>query len=158
GTIRKRGDELFIACELVDVQTNTILPWGEPYRRKLKDLFAIQEELAHAIADRLRLQLSGEDRRELGKRPAGNRDAYRLYVLGRRGTEERTAAGLRKSIDYYRRAIQKDPDYALAYSGIADSYVQLGFDWLSPRQAFSEVRDHAMKAIDLDPALAEAHV
>jgi serine/threonine protein kinase/tetratricopeptide (TPR) repeat protein len=158
GTIRKRGDELFIACELVDVRTNTVRPSGEPYRRKLNDLFAIQEELAHAIADQLRLQLSGEDRQELGRRPTENRDAYRFYVLGRREAEERTEAGLWKSIDHYRQAIQKDPNYALAHSGIADSYIQLAFDWLSAKKASREVKDHAMEAIRLDPALAEAHV
>ena len=83
GTVRIRGDELFISYELVDVQTNSVLPSGEPYRRKLKDLFAVQEELAHAIADRLRLQLSGESA-ELARRPTDNPEAYRLYILGRR--------------------------------------------------------------------------
>jgi eukaryotic-like serine/threonine-protein kinase len=158
GTVRKRGDELFVSCELVDVRTNSVLPWGEPYRRKLKDLFAVQEELAHAIAYKLRLQLSGEARRELAKRPTENRDAYRLYVLGRREAEERTTAGLWKSIDHYKHAIQKDPNYALAYSGIADSYIQLGLDSLSPKEAFKAAKDHAEKAIKWDPGLAEARV
>ena len=158
GTVRIRGDELFISCELVDVQTNSVLPSGEPYRRKLKDLFAVQEELAHAIADQLRLQLSGEARRELARRPTENRDAYRLYVLGRREAEERTMAGLWKSIDHYKQAIQKDPNYALAYSGIADSYIQLGLDSLSPKEAFKAAKDHAEKAIKRDPGLAEARV
>jgi serine/threonine-protein kinase len=158
GTVRKRGDELFIACELIDVQTNSVLPSGGPYRRKLKDLFAIQEELAYAIADQLRLQLSGEDRQELGKRPTDNLDAYRSYVLGRREAEERTDAGLWKSIDLYKQAIKQDPKYALAYSGIADSYIQLGLDSLSPIKAFKAAKDHAMAAIACDPALAEAHV
>ena len=158
GTVRIRGDELFISCELVDVQTNSVLPSGEPYRRKLKDLFAVQEELAHAIADQLRLQLSGEARRELAKRPTENREAYRLYILGRREAEQRTAAGLSKSIDHYKLAIQKDPNYALAYSGIADSYIQLGLDSLSPNEAFKAAKDHAEKAIQRDPALAEARV
>jgi TolB-like protein/Tfp pilus assembly protein PilF len=158
GTIRKRGDELFIACELVDVRTNAVLPSGEPYRHKLRDLFLLQEELAHAIADRLRLRLSGDARRELGKRPTENREAYRFFVLGRREAEERTTPGLLKSIEYYRQAIQKDPGYALAHAGIADSYIQLGFDSMSGAQAFGEVKKYATEAIRLDPALAEAHV
>ena len=158
GMVRIRGDELFITCELVDVQTNSVLPSGEPYRRKLKDLFAVQEELARAIADQLQLQLSEKARRELAKRPTENPEAYRLYILGRREAEERTAAGLSKSIDRYKLAIQKDPNYALAYSGIADSYIQLGLDSLSPKQAFKAAKDHAEQAIKRDPALAEARV
>jgi tetratricopeptide (TPR) repeat protein len=158
GTIRKRGDELFIACELVDVRTNAVLPSGAPYRYKLGDMFLLQEELAHAIADRLRLRLSGEARRELGKPPTEDRDAYRLFVLGRREAEERTTPGLLKSIEYYRQAIQKDPGYALAHAGIADAYIQLGCDSMAPAKAFREVESHAMQAIRLDPTLAEAHV
>ncbi len=158
GTVRKRGNELFITCELVDVKTNTVLPWGEPYRRKIEDLFAIQEELAHAIADQLRLHLTGEDRRELAKRPTDDRGAYRLYVLGRREWGEHTETGYLKSIALYKQAIEKDPNFALAYSGMADTYIQLGFDWLPPKEAFPKAKDHAMKAIALDPALAEAHV
>ncbi len=158
GTIRKRGGELFISYNLVNVQTNSVLPSGEPYRRQLKDIFAVQEELARAIADQLRLQLSGEAWRELAKRPTENREAYRLYILGRREAEKRTAAGLSKSIDHYKLAIQKDPNYALAYSGIADSYIQLGLDSLSPKKALKAAKDHAEKAIKRDPALAEARV
>jgi serine/threonine protein kinase/tetratricopeptide (TPR) repeat protein len=158
GTVHKLGDELIISPELVDVQTNSVLPSGGPYRCKLKDVFSVLEDLAPAIAVQLQPHLSSEDQIELVKRPTENREAYRLYVLGRREIEERTEAALWKSIAHFKQAIEKDPNYSLAYSGIADAYIQLGFDYLSPKEAFKEATHHATEAIRLDPALAEARV
>jgi serine/threonine protein kinase/tetratricopeptide (TPR) repeat protein len=158
GTVRKRGDGLFITCELVDVQTDSVLPGLEPYQRKLEDLFKVQEELAQGIADQLRIQLSGEDRRLLASQPTGDREAYRLYVLGRREWEEHTGASFLKSIGHHTKAIERDRNYPLPYAAIADCYVQLGMDWLTPSEAYPKAKEYASKALQLDPTLAEAHV
>src|SRR5205823_1869286 len=132
--------------------------WGEQYNQKLTDLLAMQQDISREITDKLRLRLSGEQERRLTKRYTNNTEAYQLYLKGRYYWNKRTNDGLRKGIEYFQQAIAIDPNYALAYSGLADSYGNLGFGGAMPPQ---EVRDKgkeaALKALELDDALAEAH-
>jgi len=161
GSVRKAGDQLRITAQLINVADGYRV-WSEKYDRRLIDIFAIQEEISLAIADSLELQLQGTDRAALLKRYTDNAEAYQLYLKGRyhQNKWSRRPEGLRKSIEYFEQAIANDSKYALAYAGLADSYASL--DALS---AFSlpltetapKARAAAMRAVELDKSLAEAH-
>jgi tetratricopeptide (TPR) repeat protein len=156
GTIQKRGDDLVISVELTDVQANTQL-WGEQFRRKFADLFAVQEELAKDIAAKLRLRLTGEDAKRLARRPTQNLEAFRLYTLGRVEWFKWDEPGIRRSIELFNKALEHDPNYALAYSGLADAYLTMSDEFAPPREMLPLAQKAARKALDLDPTLAEAH-
>jgi serine/threonine protein kinase/TolB-like protein/Flp pilus assembly protein TadD len=159
GRMTQRGDSLAISAELVDVSDNRRL-WGEQYSRKLSDILAVQDEIAREIAERLRLRLSNEDKKHLAKHYTEDTEAYRLYILGtyelRRGEGKE---GFEQSIEYFEQAIRIDPNYALAYVGLQDTYHQLGFRgfWL-PKEAGQKAEWSALKAVELDDTLPEAHV
>jgi tetratricopeptide (TPR) repeat protein len=157
GRLLQRGDTLVIQTELVDVDSGSQL-WGEQYNRKLADILAVQEDISREISERLRLRLTGGEKTRLAKRPTENIEAYQLYLKGRYCWNKRTEEGLRTAIEYFSEAIEKDPNYALAHAGLADSYIVLGeYSLLPAKEAFPRAREAATKALDLDDTLAEAH-
>ena len=153
----QRGDNLIIGTELVDATDGSRL-WGKNYQRPIQDVFAIQEEIAREISDNLRLKLTGREKKRLAKRSGENREAYQLYLKGRFFWNKRTEESIRKGIEYFRQAIELDPTYALAYAGLAESYMPLGYwGYLPPGDAFPKVKAWALKALEIDDQLAEAH-
>ena len=159
GRISERGDSLSVSAELVDAVENAHL-WGVQYNRKPSDLIATQEDIAREISENLRHKLSGEDKKQLARHPTENVEAYRLYMKGRYFWNQRTRDELQKAIGYFRQAIDRDPAYALAYSGLADAYGVLGvfyYQFSPPPGTFPLAREAAMKSLELDPSLGEAH-
>jgi len=158
GRVTQRGDDLSVSAELVDAREDKQL-WGEQYSRKLADIVSIQQEIATAISGSLRVRLTSEEKTRLAKSSATNPEAYQLYLKGRYHANQTTAAELKKRVEYFQQAIDKDPGYALAYAGLADSYSSLGGGWmyLSPNDSFPKAKAAAMKALELDDTLAEAH-
>jgi serine/threonine-protein kinase len=157
GRVVQRGDRLVINVELVEVRNNRQL-WGEQYNRKLADILAVQDEIAREITDKLRLRLSGEDRKRLTKRYTENTEAYQAYLAGRYHWNKRTEEGLKKAIEEFEQAKARDPGYALAYAGLADCYALLGdYGFLPPHDAYPKAKAAAEKALELDDTLAEAH-
>ena len=158
GRVRQLGDTLNIQVDLVDVTTGAQL-WGNDYERKIPDVLAVKQEIAREVTEKLRLRLSREEQQQLIKRDTTNAEAYRLYLHGRVHWNKYTEDGFRKSIEYFKQAIEKDPAYALAYSGLADSYSLLGeISVAPPKESFPQARAYAEKALLLDETLAEAHL
>ncbi len=158
GRVIQRGDDFFVSAELVDAREDRQL-WGEQYSRKLADIVSVQQEIATAISGNLRVRLTQEEKTRLNKAPATNPEAYQLYLRGRYHANQTTAAELKKGIEYFQQAIDKDPGYALAYASLADSYSALGGGWqyLPPSDSFPKAKAAAIKALQLDDTLAEAH-
>ncbi|PYS53708.1 MAG: hypothetical protein DMF76_27775, partial [Acidobacteria bacterium] len=160
GRITQRGDNLTISAELVDVRYNKLL-WGEQYDRKTSELLATQREIAREIVDTLKLKVSVQER-ELAKHYTESNEAYQLYLKGRFHYNKRSEEGLQKSLEYFQQAIEKDPTFALAYSGLADTYDLLGAadagGTVSPNEALPKAKAAALKAIEIDASLAEPHV
>jgi serine/threonine protein kinase/Tfp pilus assembly protein PilF len=157
GRIMHRGDDLTISTELVDVRDNKQL-WGEQYREKVSDLLSVQREIASKITGNLRLKLSGTEQSRVTKRYTENPEAYQLYLKGRFYWNKRTGEALKKSIEYFNQAIERDPNYALAYAGLADAYVLLpNYSGGSPQESFPKAKAAAKRALELDETLAEAH-
>ena len=157
GRIVQRGDELSVSAELVRTRDSGQI-WGERYQLKAADIFSIQENIAREISDALRVQLTSEQEELLTKRFTTSSEAYEAYLKGRYHWNRRTEEGIRQGIVYFQEAIRKDPGYALAYSGLADSYSMLGFYYESPRTALPQARAAAERALELDDRLGEAHV
>jgi tetratricopeptide (TPR) repeat protein len=142
---------------LVDAARDSQL-WGERYERKLSDVLDVQQEIAREISGKLRLRLTGEEERRLVRHYPTNTEAYQAYLKGRYHWNQRTEAGLQKGIEYFQQAIEIDPTYAVAYSGLADSYTTLGyFSYIAPTEAFPRAKAAAARALELDPTLAEPH-
>jgi eukaryotic-like serine/threonine-protein kinase len=157
GRVLQRGENLIIGTELVDAADGSRL-WGKSYQRPVQDVFAIQEEIAREISQNLRLKLTLREKKRLAKRPTANREAYQLYLKGRFFWNKRTEESIRKGIEYFRQAIEADPTYALAHAGLAESYMPLAmWGYLPPAETFPKVRAWAMKALEIDDQLAEAH-
>ena len=157
GRLIESGGSLRIGVELVDVATGTQL-WGAQYDRKPGDIFAIQDEISNEISGKLRLQLTRAEKKRLTRRHTEDAEAYRLYLQGRHHWSRWTEEGFYKAIEYFQQAVVKDPRYALAYTGLADSYVLLGWNsYLAPNEAFPKGKVAAMTALQLDPDLGEAH-
>ena len=157
GRVLQFGERLIIRTELVDVVSGYQL-WGEQYNRDLIDIFTVQEEIAREISETLRLKLRVEELRLLAKRSTESTAAYHAYLKGRYYWNKRTGDALRKAIQYFQEAIDTDPVYALAYAGLADCYTTLGW-WrvLSPAESFPKATAAAVKALEIDQTLAEAH-
>jgi TolB-like protein/Flp pilus assembly protein TadD len=157
GRVLQRQETIIIRTELIDVSREAQL-WGEEYQRRPSDLFVVQEEISQAISTQLRLKLSAGDREQLSRHYTRDAEAYRLYLKGRYFWNRRPV-GLKKGIEYFRQALEQDPSYALAYAGLADSYSTLG-SWenggMPPREAMPKACAAASRALELDPALAEA--
>ncbi len=146
GRIIQHGDSLTVGAELIDARENKQL-WGEQYERKVSELMAVQRDIAQEITSNLRLKLSGLEQRRMTKHYTENADAYQLYLQGRFYWNKRTGEALKKSIEYFNRATQKDPGYALAYAGLADAYVLLPpYSAGSPQESFPEAKAAAKDA------------
>lgn len=158
GRVVQRGDSLTVSAELIDVRDNKQL-WGEHYNRKPTDIMQVQEEIAKEITNKLRLRLTGEEQQLITRRYTENTEAYDLYLKGRYFFGKASEESLIKSISYYQHAIALDPNYALAYVGLANTYTSLGgvLGFRSPRETFPQSKMFASKALELDPRLAEAH-
>jgi len=157
GSVRKSGTRMRVTAELVEVQDGFRL-WSERYDRDIEDVFAIQDEISLAVVDKLRVRLVSGDRERMLRRHTEDPEALSLCLKGRYFWNKRTEENLRRAIDHYERAIARDPDYALAYSGIADCYVVLpDYSSVPPRVACPKARDAALRALGLDDLLAEAH-
>ena len=157
GRIMQSGGSLRIGAELVDVATGSQL-WGAQYDRKPGDIFAIQDEISNEISGKLRLKLTRAEKKRLTKRQTDDAEAYRDYLKGRHHWNKWTEDGFYKAIECFQQAVEKDPGYALAYTGLADSYVLLGWNsYLPPKDAFPKAKTPAMAALQLDPDLGEAH-
>ena len=154
GRIVQRGDSLTISAELVDVRYNKLL-WGEQYERKMSELLQTQREIAREIVDKLRLKVSGQEQ-GLAKHYTESNEAYQLYLKGRFQWHKRTNEALKKSIDYFNQAIERDPSFGLAYAGLADCYVVPAY-MLPPGEKIPKAKVAAMKALEIDDTLAEAH-
>jgi serine/threonine protein kinase/Flp pilus assembly protein TadD len=154
GTVTTRGDMLVIQSDVMDVANGSQI-WGNQYTRPLGDILAVQDEIATEIFDKLRLRVTGEEKKLATRRYTEDAEAYQLYLRGRFYWNQGTIAGFKKSIEYLQQAIARDPKYALAYAGLADSNIFLGSFWV---EAISEAKTAALKAIELDPMLPEAHV
>jgi serine/threonine protein kinase/Flp pilus assembly protein TadD len=158
GRVTQRGGELAISVELVNAEDNSQI-WGQHYNRKLAEVFAVQEDIAKEISEKLRLKLTGAERQQLAKRPTENLKAFQYYTQGRLYTGRRTREDLLAAIRYYEKASEEDPNYALAYAGLSDAYLNLGFrSYIAPIEAQRKGEENARKAIGLDENLAEAHV
>ncbi len=160
GRIIQRGDTLTISAELVDVRYSKLL-WGEQYDRKMSDLLATQREIAREIVEKLKLKVSG-DEKGLAKHYTESNEAYQLYLRGRFYWNKRTEEAMRKSLEYFQQAIEKDPGFALAYSGLADAYILLGAADASAgmpgTEALPKAKTATLKALEIDQTLAEPHV
>jgi len=157
GSLRKAGKRLRITAQLVNIDDGYHI-WSEKYDREMEDIFAIQDEISLAIIDKLKLKLLKEERAKLIKRYTDNLEAYDLYLKGRHFWNRRYEGGLQKGLEYFNQTIKKDPSYAPAYAGIADSLSILGlFGWLPPKEAFPKAKATALKAIEIDDMLAEAY-
>ena len=158
GRLMRRGDDVSVSAELVYAREDKQL-WGEHYYRKLADITSVQKEIATAVSGNLRAGLTSEDKTRLNKPSTANAEAYQLYLKGRYHANQATAAGLKKGIEYFQQAIERDPGYALAYASLADSYSTLGsgFQYLPPSDTLPKAKAAATKALELDDTLAEAH-
>ena len=157
GRMMHSGGLLRIGVELVDVTTGSQL-WGAQYDRRLSDIFVVQDEISNEISGKLRLQLTRREKKRLTRHYTEDAEAYRLYLQGRHHWNRWTEEGFYKAIEYFQQATEKDPTYALAHAGLADSYVLLGWNsYLPPKEAFPKGKAEAMAALQLDPDLAEAH-
>jgi TolB-like protein/DNA-binding winged helix-turn-helix (wHTH) protein/Tfp pilus assembly protein PilF len=160
GKLIQRGNDLILSAELVDVRDNSHL-WGERYDRKLSDLQAVQIELARDVSQQLRLKLSNEAQQRLAKPATENPEAYELYLKGRYALNNLTRQQ-QSGLGYFEQAVERDPGYALAYAGMAESYVlmaDLGATFkLPPKDAYTRAKAAASKAVEIDDTLAEGHV
>src|SRR6267378_4405242 len=157
GRVMQRGDNLEISAELVDARDNSHI-WGQQYSRKSSDIFALQGELAKEITGMLRMRLTGEDEKRMAKSYTVDPEAYQDYLKGRYWWNKRTGEGLNKGIEYFQKAIEKDSTYALGYTGLADCYSLLAeYNIVLPKEAFPRANAAALKALEIDDTLGEAH-
>ncbi|OLC99853.1 MAG: hypothetical protein AUH86_01405 [Acidobacteria bacterium 13_1_40CM_4_58_4] len=157
GRVTQRGDSLLISAELTDVRTNRNL-WSEQYDRKLSDALSVQREIAGEISARLRERLTGEQKARLNSGGTSDPEAYQFYLKGRFYWDKRSPDGLSKAKDYFQQAIEKDPNYALAYVGLAEYYSALPDYTSTPlREALPNLKFFAMRALAIDDTQAEAH-
>jgi TolB-like protein/Tfp pilus assembly protein PilF len=157
GRIWQRGDRLRLHVDLIDTANGEEL-WGDQYDSDLTELFSVQDEIAREVSQRLRLKMTGEAESRLARRYTENIDAYQLYVRGRRCCETRSAEGFRRAIEYLTRAIQMDPDYALAHAELAECIsAPCYYGVVDPNVAYPKARKAALRALQIDPHLAEGH-
>jgi serine/threonine protein kinase/tetratricopeptide (TPR) repeat protein len=157
GSVQRSGDRVRISAQLIDARADQHL-WARSYERDLRNVLALQDDVAQAIANELKIKLASQGQPRLaGSRPV-DPEAYEAYLKGHYYASKRTEKDLKKSIEYFQQAIEKDPNYASAYSGMADAYALLGFRGNLPsNDALSKAKEAALKAVKLDDSLAEAH-
>ena len=157
GSVQRSADQVRVNVQLIRATADTHL-WADTFDRKLTDIFAVESEIAKTIAETLQAKLTGDEEKAIAKRPTENPEAYELYLKGRFFWNKRTGADLRTAIQYFNQALAKDPSYALAYVGLADSYDLLSeYGAVSPADSFPKAKAAAKKAVELDDTLAEAH-
>ena len=157
GSVQKANDEVHVNVQLLNALTDSHL-WADTFDRKLTDVFGVESEIAKTIADTLRAKLTGREAATLSARPTENSAAHELYLKGRFFWNKRDTTDLEKALTYFQQAAKEDPNYALAWSGIADVYVLLPlFGGANPADAYPKAKEAANKAIALDPNLAEPH-
>ena len=157
GSVLRAGNRVRITAQLIQAATDKHL-WARSYDRDLNDVLALQSEVAGAIANEIQIKLTPQEQARLASARPVNPDAHEAYLKGRYYWNLRTTVGMKKGMEYFQQAIDKDPTYALAYTGLADSYVQLG-GWavMVPKEAYPRAKEAALKALELDEALGEAH-
>jgi TolB-like protein/Tfp pilus assembly protein PilF len=157
GSVQKAADQVRVNVQLINALTDAHV-WADTYDRKLTDIFAVESEIAKAIAETLQAKLSGAEKSSIAKAPTANPEAYELYLKGRFFWNKRSGVDLRKAIEYFHQAIAKDPDYGLAYAGLADSYLLLpNYGNASTQESIPPARDALKRALELDDSLAEAY-
>ena len=158
GRVAQHGDQLTLSLELVDVQSENVI-WSEQYNRKQTDLVSLQSDIARDVSSKLKIKLSGADEQKLTKNYTQNAEAYKLYLQGRFYANKRTPKDLRKAIDCFQQAVSIDPNYGLAYAGMAIGYTYLTIFGDEPSgDTFPRARAFASKAGELDSSLAEPHI
>src|SRR5213595_199053 len=157
GSVQKVADQVRVNVQLINAMTDAHL-WAETYDRKLTDIFAVESDIAKTIAETLQAKITGSEKNSIAKAPTANPEAYELYLKGRFFWNKRSGVDLRKAIEFFNQAIAKDPNYALAYGGLADSYLLLpNYGSTSSQEALPPARAAVTKALELDDSLAEAH-
>jgi TolB-like protein/DNA-binding winged helix-turn-helix (wHTH) protein/Tfp pilus assembly protein PilF len=159
GSVLRSGDQVRITAQLIEASTDRHL-WSQSYEGELRDTLALQSRVASAIADQIRINLTPQEQAALKNVKVVNPEAYESYLKGRYFWNKRTGDGLKGALAYFQQAIEEDPKYAQAYSGLADTYALLG-DWqyavMTPKEAFPKAKAAALKALELDSTLGEAH-
>jgi TolB-like protein/Flp pilus assembly protein TadD len=157
GSVQKSNDQVRVNVQLINALTDAHL-WADTYDRKLTDMFGVESEIAKTIAETLQAKLTGSEKTAISKKPTENPEAYELYLKGRFFWNKRTADDLRKSIDYFNQAIEKDPNYAQAYAGLAQAWKLLpAFNGGAPKDCFPQAEAAAKKALALDDTSSSAH-
>lgn len=158
GSVQRTGERLRVTMRLLSVRDGSSL-WASQYdERQYTDIFAAQDSISERVAEALTVKLTGAERKLLTKHYTENSEAYQLYLRGRYFWNKRTGEGFTKALDYFNQAIEKDPNYALAYVGLADCYMMLAdYDWLSPKEAAQKAKVVVTRALEIDDSLAEAH-
>ncbi len=157
GSLRSAGNRLRFNVQLSDVRDGYVI-WSERYDRVMEDIFDIQDQISHAVVDALKVELVGNEKQKLKKRSTEDIEAYNLYLKGRYYWNQRTPESIRKAKQHFERALTEDENYALAHSGKADCFASIGlFGVVSPQEVLDEGRTAALKAIEIDPDLAEGH-
>src|SRR6266404_4760155 len=157
GSVRKAGDKLRVTAQLINVSDGYHL-WSKDYDGDVKDILNFQSNVAEQVVQALQVKLGGEGTRVLAKKPTENPEAHRLYLLGRYEFAKYTQTGWNNAIRYYEQALRIDPEFALAYCGLADNYAYMGSVVMPEREAIAKEKEFAQKALELDPELAEAHM
>jgi adenylate cyclase len=157
GSVRKAGDKLRITAQLINVADGYHL-WSEDYDGDVRDIFTFQSNVAQRVVEALQIKLGIEAARALAKKPTENPEAHRLYLLGRYELGKYSEAGWTSSIRYYEQALKLDPNYALAYCGLADTYAYMGGVVMPSKEAVVKEKEFAQRALQLEPQLAEAHL
>jgi DNA-binding winged helix-turn-helix (wHTH) protein/Tfp pilus assembly protein PilF len=160
GSIRQAGDRIRVTVQLVSVEAAAPI-WGQCFDERRTDIFSVEDSISTRLAAALVASLTAEEKQRLRKRYTDDEEAYDAYLRGRHHWNARTEDGLRNALQEFERAIARDPEYALAHAGLADCYTLLGsagYSLLPPREALGRARTAALKALDIDPELAEAHV
>ena len=157
GSVQKSGDEVRVNVQLIKAANDSQV-WAETFDRKLTDIFSVESDVAKAIADQLRAHITRLEEQVIAAKPTKNIEAYDAYLRGRYFWNKRTSDGIKHAIEHFQQSIERDPDFALGYVGLADSYIALTFyNFVAPHEAMPKAKESAIKALELDDTLAEAH-
>ncbi|HEV8486543.1 MAG TPA: winged helix-turn-helix domain-containing protein [Blastocatellia bacterium] len=157
GSIQRSGERIRLSVQLISVRSGAPV-WSYKCDELCKDIFAVQDSISQKVAEALASRLTGEEKQQITKHHTENTEAYQLYIKGRYFWNKRTEEGLKKALEYFNQAIETDPNYALAYVGVADSYTMLAdYDWITPPEAALKAKGATTHALEIDDSLAEAH-
>ena len=157
GSVQKNGDAVRVNVQLIKAAKDSQV-WAETFDRKLTDIFSVESDVAKAIADQLRAHITRQEEQVIAAKPTKNIDAYDAYLRGRYFWNKRTSDGIKHAIEHFQQSIERDPDFALGHAGLADSYIALTFyNFAAPHETMPKAKESAIKALELDDTLAEAH-